>query len=318
MSFYERAASGLPDGHSSYFESPHRRLDPYLFDGDHLRPEVRQRLIVELEDGLNEQLNLAGVDSWLHAWLAGSGITYQWEGGEGDLDVLFGVDMLQFTHWNPNFHGIPEKAVAQWADDKLKATVWPKTARTRFGQRTYEVTFFWNPGTGNDIERIKPYAAYDLKSDIWTVRPPDLPVDPAMLYPAEWYRAAGSDVDTAEALLRRHASATNTLASVHPDSPDARNAGAELTRAMIAARALFDDIHLGRRQAFGEQGHGYSDWHNFRWQHAKATGVVGALRRLEEQHKLATENEQKILYGGPIDAADTIITREMLRYGNTP
>jgi hypothetical protein len=42
------------------------------------------------------------------------------------------------------------------------------------------------------------------------------------------------------------------------------------------------------------------------------------LRKLTEEAKAASEAEDKRLYGGPIDAADTIITREMMRYGPRP
>jgi hypothetical protein len=317
--FYERAAGGLPEGHSSYFESPHRSLDPSLFlPSEQLHPDVRARLLTMLEDGLNTALNLIGIEHWLNAWLAGSGITYQWEGGEGDLDVLFGVQMAKFVHHNPLFTGIPEAAVAEWVNTKLKQVVWPATAHTRFRDRTYEVTFFWNPGTDDSIENIKPYAAYDLRRDAWVVRPPELPHDPRSLYPSEWYEAAGRDVDAAETIIRRHDNLTQQLASTSPTSANGRNAGAELVRVRQSARALFDEIHLGRRQAFGEQGHGYADWDNFRWQHAKATGVVPALRKLTEDAKAASEAQDTRLYGGPIDAADTIITREMMRYGRRP
>ena len=317
-SFYEKAVGGLPPGHSSYFESPHDRLDPNLFDGDRLHPDVRARLLTMLEDGLNAALNLSGIEHWLNAWLAGSGITHQWEGGEGDLDVLFGVEMAKFVHHNPNFTGIPESAVAEWVNTQLKQHVWPRTSHTRFRDRTYEVTFFWNPGTDNTIENIKPYAAYDLRRDTWVVPPPVLPHDPRSLYPAEWFEAAGRDVDAAGTIISRHDNAASKLASTSPESPDGRNAGAELVRARAAAVALFDDIHVGRRQAFAEQGHGYADWHNFRWQHAKATGVVSALRKLTEEARAASEREDKRLYGGPIDGPDTIITREMMRYGRRP
>lgn len=317
-SFYEKAA-GLPEGHSSYFESPHRRLDPSLFtDREQLLPAVRERLLAELEEGLRVSLDLAGVNEWLHVWLAGSGITYQWEGGEGDLDVLFGVDMLRFVHFNPNFQGVPESAVADWADTQLKQKVWPKTAHTRFGDRTYEVTFYWNAGTGNDIERIKPYAAYDLKTDTWAHRPPELPADPREMYPDGWYLAAHRDVLAATDILDRHHHLAQVLATTDPSTATGRNATAEMARVRMTARAMFDDIHLGRRQAFGEQGHGYSDWHNFRWQHAKAAGVVPALRGITEAAARSSETQQARLYGGPIDAADTIITREMMRYGPRP
>lgn len=317
-SFYDKAAGGLPEGHSSYFESPHDHLDPSLFDGVHLHPDVRQKLIIELEAALNSSLNLRGVEHWLFAWLAGSGITYQWEGGEGDLDVLFGVDMIQFVQQNPNFAGIPEDAVATWADGVMREKVWPKTAHTTFHQRTYEVTFFWHPGMADDIESIKPYAAYDLKRDVWVVDPPLLPHDPHALYPAEWYRAAAGDVEAAGHIIRRHHNARQQLASTTAESPSGRNATAELIRARQSAVALFDDIHKGRRAAFAEQGHGYSDWHNFRWQHAKDTGVVPALRAIEHEAKAANEAEEMRLYGGPIEAADVLVTREMMRYGPRP
>lgn len=315
--FYERAA-GLPPGHSSYFESPHRHLDPDLFNGERLHPEVRARLLTMLEDGLNGALNLAGIEHWLHAWLAGSGITFQWEGGEGDLDVLFGVEMAKFVHHNPNFTGIPESGVAEWVNETLKRVVWPETSHTRFGRRTYEVTFYWNPGTDNSIENIKPYAAYDLRSDTWVVEPPELPVDPRVLYPAEWYQAGARDVEAAEQIVRTIRGHQEVLASNDAGSPAARTAGAGLVRARQAARALFDDIHLGRRQAFGEQGHGYADWHNFRWQHAKSTGVVPALRAITEEAKEANSREETRLYGGPIEAADKLVMREMMRYGPRP
>lgn len=313
-SFYDKAVGGLPPGHSSYFESPHGHLDPSLFDGDRLRPIVRERLLAMLEDGLQSALNMQGMDSWLHAWLAGSGITYQWEGGEGDLDVLFGVDMTRFYLANPQYTGIPEDAAAEWVNGQLKKVVWPTTSHTRFDQRTYEVTFFWNPGTDDDIRNIKPYAAYDLRRDTWIVPPPDLPDDPGKLYPREWYEAAARDTKAAEQLANGYMRHKSTLASFLPDQPQWVTADAALTRTGDAARALFDEIHLGRRAAFGPQGKGYGDFANFRWQLAKKTGVVRALRAITEEAKAADEAEEKRLYGGPIDGPDTILMRDMLRY----
>lgn len=317
-SFYDKAIGGLPPGHSSYFESPHDRLDPSLFDGLHLKDDVRLWLVDRLVTSLEADLGLKSTMHWLHAWLAGSGITYQWEGGEGDLDVLFGVEMEPFVHHNPNFTGIPEAAVAEWADATLKQKVWPQTARARFGQRTYEVTFYWNPGTHDRIENIKPYAAYDLVRDVWAVTPPLLPHDPHSLYPADWFEAAGRDVNAAETIIRSHDSAVNNLASMNPSSPSGRNAASDLARARASAKALFDEIHVGRRQAFGEQGHGYGDWNNFRWQHAKSTGVIPALRRITEQAQGAADARDAKLYGGAIDGPGTIITREMMKYGRRP
>lgn len=315
--FYSRA---LEPGHSGYFSAPAITLDPDLFLPDeHLRPDVRVWLLAVLENGLRRYLDLSGVSEWLHAWLAGSGITYQWSAdrGNGDLDVLFGVDMQRFVHWNPDYQGIPERDVADRADRVLRQKLWPQTAHYRPGpgQQEYEATFFWAPGTGSDISRIHPYAAYDLKRDVWIVRPPNVPADPHALYPAEWYEAAGRDTDLAERLVRSHGRLSARLSSSPADSAAWRNAGAELTRVRQDAISLFADIHGGRTEAFGEQGHGYSDWHNFRWQQAKASGVVGGLRAIRDAARRASLAEDKQLYGGPINAPETLLTREALRYG---
>ena len=82
-----------------------------------------------------------------------------------------------------------------------------------------------------------------------------------------------------------------------------------------AALALFDDIHQGRTAAFGEQGSGYSDWHNFRWQHGKETGAIGALRDIIKSARASSDANDIDLYGGPIDGPQTILTRDILRYG---
>jgi hypothetical protein len=316
-SFYDRA---LPDGGSGYFSEPSPTLDPNLFIGTKLRPEVRFALVDMLTDGLTRYLDLTGVNEWLHAYLAGSGITYQWSAdrGNGDLDVLFGVDMARFVHWNPDYQGIPEGSVADHTDNVLKQKLWPKTAHTRFGQQVYEATFFWAAGIGQGIERIHPYAAYDLKRDVWVVPPPSLPDDPHALYSSDWYDAARRDVDAAETIARRHASLSTKLASTASDQPAAVNYSAQLTHVQAAARALFEDIHGGRREAFGEQGSGYSDWHNFRWQHAKETGVIAGLRNIMSASQQATAMTDAQRYGGPISGPDQILTRDMLDRGNHP
>lgn len=308
MSFYERA---LPEGHSGYFSAPSDHLDPHLFDGEHLRDEVRQHLLVVLQDGLMKFLDLHGVNEWLEAWITGSGITYQWDGDRGaigDLDVLFGVDMRRFVHHNPDYQGITEADLANYTDMVLRQKLWPLTAHTQFNGRAYEATFYWNPGTGTDIRRIKPYAAYDLKRNVWVVRPPQIADDPHAAFPAEWYQAARPDVDAADALVSRHRSATQAMGSTSPS--EQVNGLAAKRQVEREARALFDSIHLGRHAAFGEQGHGYGDYANFRWQHAKQQGVVEGLSPILDTQQLTDD-----MTGAPLDAANTLLTRDAIRYG---
>jgi hypothetical protein len=288
-------------------------LDPNLFgDGDVVKPEVRSRLVGELQDFLKVTMNLMDLDDWLTVWVAGSGISYQWDAdrGNGDLDILFGVQWTRFLQRNPNWAGYSESDFAHEVNEKLKADVWPKTANTKFGSKSYEVTYFLNPGTGDNINtRLHPYAAYNLTTGEWTVRPPKLPDDPRSLYPQEWYSAAHGDTVAAQGLSSRYAEHLANLNASPPGSAQWHNSGAMLNLVTAQAHALFTDIHLGRREAFSEQGHGYGDYANFRWQLAKRSGTVQSLHAMTQVGVDALQDEQRVTWGSAIDPADVVLRR---------
>lgn len=274
---------------SGYFSRPDPGLDPNLFDGDKMKPDVRESLVEALYDGL-EYIGLNVPEYWVHAWLAGSGASYQWSAdrGNGDLDVLFGADFPEMLKYNPHLPRLSMREVSKWVDDQLKSQYWPKTSQYRIGTGVYEVTFFWNPTTGASIDNIHPYAAYDLLDDDWAVRPPWLPTDPHSLYPKQWYDF--TDADYRQALAIR----------------DMNENGGSLgqLQAHRAARTLWDSIHGGRKAAFSDQGAGYGDFHNFRWQRGKETGTVEILRGF-----LDSDPE-------PEESPQDIITRAALRYAS--
>jgi hypothetical protein len=142
---------------------------------------------------------------------------------------------------------------------------------------SYEVTFYVNPGA-TDIRAIKPYAAYSLKYDDWTV-----PADPNAHAPQnpEWDNAADRDTSAAQMIHTRFEAAHMDLTSARGDA-QRRNAEARMAAAYGQGLALFDDIHLGRRAAFKPGGEGYADWANYRWQAAKRNGTIDALRAVRE------------------------------------
>ena len=88
---------------TSYFSKPEESLDPKLFDGTHLKGWVRNGLLHLLFDFLREEYRHP--DLWAHVWIAGSGVSYQWSAARepGDLDVLIGIDYLQFRRANPEY-----------------------------------------------------------------------------------------------------------------------------------------------------------------------------------------------------------------------
>lgn len=289
--------STLPAGHSGYFSPPSHGLDPSLFDAEHMKPEVREWLFNTLANELQNDLELSGVHEWLYAWVAGSGVTYQWNadrGLTGDLDVLFGIDYQEFVKDNPLFRATRDDWIAGWINQVLKDRLWPKTAHADIDGQMYEVTFYDNPGTGKDIRNINPYAAYDLKQDKWAVRPPTKDYLVSRTFSPEWNSKADRDASDTQALLEAYPSATFD-----------RN-----KRAIgQAAKSLFDEIHLGRRAAFSQTGKGYGDFNNFRWQAAKRSGAIAGLSSILDQEKQHEENADAELYGGPIASSDVLMNR---------
>lgn len=275
---------------SGYFSKPSEILDPDLFDGDVLREDVRSGLLNLLYSDLENDIGFKEPWNWTCAWLAGSGVSYQWQAdrGNGDLDVLFGVDLPTFLDDNPQFPRLSEREIATYTDQMLKAKSWPKTRNVTIGgsRKRYEITFFWNPGVSDDIRVINPYAAYDLIMEQWEVRPPVLPDEPHSLYPKEWYDF--TDGDYRQALALR----------------DMDENGGSLGRvqARKAAHTLWEGIHGGRKAAFSDTGGGYGDFHNFRWQRGKETGAVDIIRGF-----LDSDTE-------PEESPQDIITRAALRY----
>jgi hypothetical protein len=275
----------LLHGASGYFSSPQLILDPNLFDGTSLLPHVRQTLLDLFYNHMDTMFS--NPRSWSMLWLAGSGISYQWSGdrGNGDLDVLFGLDYTKFVSDNPTYGYYSREEIAQSMDDMLKRHLWPKTAHTEFGNFVYEVTYYLNPGTEDydkSITNIHPYAAYNLTEDKWTVEPVK-PEEFNTNYPAEFEAQATENRHTAERLANRYKYLTQQLSTVHPNTPLGHNLTASKTLLLQHIRTMFDTLHLGRKNAFSSMGEGYGDFYNYQWQSAKRDGIVATFNEILNQ-----------------------------------
>lgn len=275
----------LLQGASGYFSRPQIILDPSLFEGEKLHPHVRQKLLDLFYDHMDTMFH--GAHNWSMLWLAGSGISYQWSGdrGNGDLDVLLGIDYTKFITDNPNYQHFERYEIAQAMDDLLKRNLWPKTAHTSFGDNIYEVTYYLNPGVEDydkSITNINPYAAYNLSEDHWTVNPmkPEQYGEPT---PAGFEDQAAANAHTADQLATRYKYLTQQLASVHPGTPQSVNLEASKKLVVQNIRNMFDNIHLGRKNAFTSQGEGYGDFYNFQWQASKRDGIVNTFNEILNQ-----------------------------------
>lgn len=270
-------------GASSYFSRPSNILDPNLFEGEHLRPDVRDHILALYMDYMSSRYNEPS--SWSMVWLAGSGISYQWAAnrGNGDLDVLFGIDYTKFVTANPEFQWSDRHEIAEYITKDLKRNLWPQTAHVYYGLGEYEVTFFLNDNveaTEYSIVHIHPYAAYNLTKDQWTTKPPYLPSNPSSLYPQAYYDQGAANKEAAETIVGRYNALHKEAASIRPGSPQHVNNARHKALVRAEAENLFDALHLGRKMAFSNQGEGYGDFYNFQWQHAKESGVVNALNEI--------------------------------------
>lgn len=294
------AGSVAITGHqTSYFSTPENELDPTLFSGMTLKGWVRNGLLHLLFDYLREEYRHP--DLWTHVWLAGSAVSYQWSASRdpGDLDVLIGVDYIQFRKAHPEYVGLSDIEISKMLNEGFRENIQPFTKNWH----GFEVTFYVNPGA-TDIRTINPYAAYDLTHNEWTVFPskvsaPDNPV---------WEKQVQKDRSMAAEIVARYSQALTDIKSA-PHDAARRNAEFKLQQALTQGSMLFDDIHSSRRYAFRQDGKGYLDFYNYRWQAGKKYGTVPALRQMSEYWREYKARQAEETYGIDLPDTQTLIRR---------
>ena len=289
----------LEPAETSYFSTPSAGLDPRLFRNGKLQPKVRLAILQLLLNHLNSKFNSAS--GWTNAWLAGSGVSYQWAAHRdpGDLDCLVGVDFPRFRESNRQYAGLSDAEIAQLFNEGFRNELQPQTSSF---MGSFELTFYVNKKS--NIIDIKPYAAYSLVEDDWTVSP--APTSPEVN--PEWETRVGADKTQAIEILTKYITAKQRYETASNEAVKA-NARAEMKSAMVQGASLYDLIHKERSQAFGEFGEGYMDFNNYRWQAGKRTGVVQSLRHLREELDRETEEFEKKTYGVELPDASVLVRR---------
>ena len=289
----------LQGGSTSYFSKPETTLDPNLFSGISLKGWVRNGILQLLFGFLNETYRHP--DLWTHVWIAGSAVSYQWSAHRepGDMDVLIGIDYIQFRKAHPEFSGLTDLEVSKMLNEDFREHLQPETSNWN----GFEVTFYVNPGA-TDIRTIRPYAAYDLTHSEWTVFPETAgaPQQPA------WESIAQRDKKMATDVIARYSDALTRVQAAQNDAAR-RNAETAMHTALMQGSMLFEDIHTSRRLAFSEQGAGYSDFYNYRWQAGKKYGTVPALRQMHDYWQSYKAKEADETYGVELPDTQTLIRR---------
>jgi hypothetical protein len=298
---FEAQTPVITPGSTSYFSAPSTELDPTLFNGTAIKGWVREGILTILFHYLGQNFNEP--HKWTRAWLAGSGVSYQWAAQRepGDLDCLVGIEYVRFRQLNDEYVGYSNNEIAAMFNERFNADIMPSTRNWE----GYELTFYVNPAT--DITEINPYAAYDLIADLWTVKPDLNPQPP---YSRDWEQKAMRDRDAAQEVLTRYSNALKELRSA--TNPAYRiNAERKLKLAQEQAVAIYEEIHKGRKEAFSQTGSGYSDYHNYRWQAGKKSGAIQALRSIKDIKDEMDLQTQKELYGVELPDASTLIRRTL-------
>lgn len=284
---------------TSYFSQPQSGLDPRLFIGERLSSKVRNAILNQLFNFLNYRY--AGAHDWTGAYLAGSGVSYQWQAARhpADLDCLVTINYIKFREANQNLKTLSDREIAQELNQQFRDELWPETAEFL---GIFELTFYVN--VESDLAKIKPYAAYNLITDNWLVKPEAKGAE----YKSDWDARVQKDYNMTQEILSRYGKALTRLQQSRNQAMTV-NAESEIRLAIGQAVSLFDSIHMGRKTAFSGAGEGYFDWANYRWQANKANGVVPALKALKDLAEEASKSFAKETYGVELPDASTLIRR---------
>lgn len=300
---------------TSYFSAPEQELDPSLFDGNHLKPHVRDWILDTVTAFLNVHYRHGHL--WSRVWIAGSGVSYQWSAARdpGDLDLMLGIDYAEFRRANPDFTGFSDTEIATEINQTAYRELYPLIDGVSFGASNFEVTLYANMGVSADVDGIKfinPYAAYDVTQDEWAVLPDPSPAVP--MHPA-WEMRIEDDKARGQKIVDMY---LNAVQQIQQATNPAHRSNAEhnLNQILDAADSLYDEIHSGRKAAFSPYGQGYADFANYRWQAGKSTGVVHAMRRLRDYSKANRERSDFETYGMELPDTETLIRRAMSQYGS--
>jgi hypothetical protein len=239
---YQHEHDWLPHGH--FFGPGKKGLDPRLFDeNDRMHPIVRQYLLSLLNSFWTPKYGDSW-QSWARVYLTGSEASHWY--GNGDLDILIGVDHEALNHHIDHFTGEPDNAVDEHLTNQLREGLNDdhRMLPGPDGKDTgpWESTFYVNPGS-YDIKALKPYAAYDITRDEWAVKPVEVPDDfgPEKLPESTW--------DVLDALTKL----IGAIAELPDETRDREGA------------ALYDYLHADRHSAFGPEGSGLYDPGNAVW-----------------------------------------------------
>jgi hypothetical protein len=206
-----------------------------------------------------------------------------------------------FRQTNPEYKALSDKQISDMFNEDFRKELHPLTSNFL---NAFELTFYVN--VKSDIKAIKPYAAYSLTNDDWTVSP-EIKKPPVNKV---WDNIVNRDTNFTTEILDRYTKALSEVGAATTDTAR-RNAEAALKLAVEQGSALFESIHQGRKTAFSPSGQGYADVANYRWQAGKAAGTVQALKKLKDIGSQGRKTFEEATYGMELPDASTLVRRAL-------
>jgi 8-oxo-dGTP diphosphatase len=224
---YTETHTWLPSGR--YWGPNSAQNDQRLFEGDHLRPEVRSNILDRV--GAVLRPHYKDWAKWAKVYFAGSEAA-RWQPFNGDFDILIGIDWPEFHKANPDWAEYPDAGIAAgmtdhfWMEPGGNVKDYWFTLQDGRKVGPFDRTFFVNPKAW-DIRDLHPYAAYNVTDDDWAVHPLEVPADwDATHLPESYWTYAESLLHEIRAIGQlpeeeRHRMASNLWDQIHTHRSDA-------------------------------------------------------------------------------------------------
>ena len=241
----------LPTG--AQFSAQHETLDPDIFTPtEQMRPEVRDWCLSQVNGFWQPRYGSWWL--WAKVYLAGSTASY-WYSGDNDFDLLVGVSSTLLARAHPEMADLArdQRALCAHFNEEFKEDFNREAVVVPGHDDLYSLTLYANPYS-YDIRNIKPYAAYCISDNQWSVHPAKLPKG-----------------FSAKALPR---SFWESVAQMADHIRDVVSEGPEGTE---RATELLEQLHHGRQLAYSGVGSGVFDQRQIMWLALERLGVLQDL-----------------------------------------
>lgn len=246
-------------------------LDTRIWEDERLKEPVRTDIMASF-DAFCARHGYVGHETWAKVVFFGSQAS-TWTSktlrGNNDFDLSIGLHYPHFRENNPSFRNTADDQIATELTQQMHAELNDPQKRFPGIEGVWDQTWFCNL-LGWSIEKIRPYAAWDVVTETWIVRPPDLPDWSMASFPEGQGLAdeVHGIILMAEGILKM------------PEPYRTQNGS-----------ALWEFVHRNRSDAFGPQGEGWWDARNAV---EKALSQKGLMQELFLCHQRATEHPESL------------------------